>query len=209
VIFFRRPLEEKPTVEFEKDKIKIKTKDVLTWNEELEIESDMVVLVTGIVPNDISDLVEYMKLPRSAEGFLQEVHPKLRPVEVANNGIFISGTAQAPMDIIETIQSSNTAAAKAASLLAEPDIPLDPFVAVVDEDKCTGCGLCPKECSYEGALTMIEKEVNGKKKKVAYVNGALCKGCGACVAVCEPRAINVNGWRLDQFEAMVDAIAKE
>jgi len=209
VIFFRRPLEERPTVEFEGEKIKIKTKDVLTWNEDLEIDSDMVVLVTGMIPNDISDLVEYMKLPRSAEGFLQEVHPKLRPVEVANNGIFIAGTAQAPMDIIEIIQSSNTATAKAAALLSEPDIPLDPFVAVVDEDKCTGCGLCPKECSYEGALTMIEKEVNGKKKKVAYVNGALCKGCGACVAVCEPRAINVNGWRLDQFEAMVDAIAKE
>jgi len=78
-------------------------------------------------------------------------------------------------------------------------------VAVVDEHKCTGCGLCPAECSYDGALMMGEH--NGKK--VAIVNPALCKGCGACVAVCPTRAINVAGWTLDQFDAMVEAIAKE
>ncbi len=209
VIFFRRPLEERPVVEIGSDSIKIKTKDVLTMNEEMEIEADVLVLGTGIVPNDISDLVEYLKLPRGSDSFLQEVHPKLRPVEVSNNGIFIAGTAQGPMDVMETLQAANTAAVKAAALLSSPDIPLDPFVAVVDEDKCTGCGLCLAECSYSGALTMMEKEVNGKKKKVAVVNPALCKGCGACVAVCEPRAINVAGWTLDQFDAMVEAIAKE
>lgn len=208
VIFFRRPLEERPVVEVG-DKITVKTKDVLTMNEDMEMEVDMLVLGVGMVPNDISDLVEYMKLPRSADGFLQEVHPKLRPVEVANNGIFIAGTSQGPMDIVESLHASNTAAVKAASLLAEGDIPLEPFVAVVDEDKCTGCGLCPKECSYAGALTMVEKEVKGKKKLVAEVNAALCKGCGACVAVCQPRAIDIAGWKLEQFEAMVDAIAKE
>ncbi|NLI10058.1 MAG: CoB--CoM heterodisulfide reductase iron-sulfur subunit A family protein [Elusimicrobia bacterium] len=209
IIFFRRPLEERPKVEIGVEKVNIKTKDVLTMNEEMEIEADLLVLGTGMEPNDISDLVEYLKLPRSSDGFLQEVHPKLRPVEVANNGIFLAGTAQGPMDIKETLQAANTASVKAAALLSSPDIPLDPFVAVVDEDKCTGCGLCPKECSYEGALIMIEKDVKGKKKKVASVNPALCKGCGACAAVCEPRAINVAGWTLDQFDAMVEAIAKE
>ncbi|GAB4028823.1 MAG: hypothetical protein Fur0012_02130 [Elusimicrobiota bacterium] len=208
-VFFRFPLDERPKVEINDNSIKIKTKDVLTWNEEVEIESDMLVLSTGMVPNNISDLVEYMKLPRSADRFLQEVHPKLRPVEVANAGIFLAGTAQGPMDTVETLQAASTASVKAAALLSSPDIPLDPFVAVVDEHKCTGCGLCPKECSYEGALTMIEKEVDGKLKKVAQVNPALCKGCGACVAVCEDRAIDVAGWKLEQFEAMVDAIAKE
>lgn len=209
VIFFRRPLEERPEVKVNETGITVKTRDVLTFNEEVEMDVDMLVLVTGMMPSDIDDLVEYMKLPRSTNRFLQEVHPKLRPVEVANDGIFIAGTAQGPMDVVESIQAANTAAMKAAILLSKPDIPLDPYVAVVDEDKCTGCGLCPKECSYEGALTMIEKEVNGKKKKVAQVNAALCKGCGACVAVCEPRAIKLQGWDLEQFEAMVEAIAKE
>jgi heterodisulfide reductase subunit A len=163
------------------------------------------VLVTGMMPADIKLITSQLKMPTGADRFLQEVHLKLRPVEMANSGVFIAGTAQAPMDITEAAAAAATAAAKAAILLAEPDIPLEPFVAVVDEKACTGCGLCPAECSYEGALMMTEKD----GKKLAQVNPALCKGCGACVAVCPVRAINVAGWTLDQFDAMVETIAKE
>jgi heterodisulfide reductase subunit A len=205
VVFFRHTETEQPAVESSRDGHGIKVKDVLTWGEELEIKADLLVLVTGMMPSDIKLIASQLKLPAGADRFLQEVHPKLRPVEMANAGIFIAGAAQAPMDIPETVASAATAAAKAAILLAEPDIPLEPFVAVVDESKCTGCGLCPAECSYDGALTMTEN--NGKK--LALVNAALCKGCGACVAVCPVRAINVAGWKLDQFDAMVDAIARE
>jgi heterodisulfide reductase subunit A2 len=41
---------------------------------------------------------------------------------------------------------------------------------------------------------------------VAEVNAGLCKGCGACVAVCPTRAIDLQGWSLEQFDAMVDGI---
>jgi len=41
------------------------------------------------------------------------------------------------------------------------------------------------------------------------VNAGLCVGCGSCVAVCPHRAIDLNGWRLDQFEAMVEGLAAE
>ncbi|MGD9642824.1 MAG: CoB--CoM heterodisulfide reductase iron-sulfur subunit A family protein [Elusimicrobiales bacterium] len=205
VLFFRHNENDQPVVTSDRTGHTVKVKDVLTWNEELEVKADLIVLVTGMMPADIKLITSQMKLPIGADRFLQEVHPKLRPVEMANSGVFIAGTTQAPMDITEAAASAATAAAKAAILLAEPDIPLEPFVAVVDEAKCTGCGLCPAECSYDGALTMAEK--NGKK--VVVVNPALCKGCGACVAVCPVRAINVAGWTLDQFDAMVDAIAKE
>jgi heterodisulfide reductase subunit A len=43
----------------------------------------------------------------------------------------------------------------------------------------------------------------------AQVNAGLCVGCGACVAVCPHRAIDLNGWRLEQFEAMVDGLVAE
>ncbi len=205
VIFFRHTETDQPAVTSDRSGHTVKVKDVLTWNEELEIKADLLVLVTGMMPADIKLLTSQMKLPTGADRFLQEVHLKLRPVEMANSGIFIAGTAQAPMDITEAAAAAATAAVKAAILLAEPDIPLEPFVAVVDEAKCTGCGLCPAECSYEGALMMTEKG----GKKLALVNPALCKGCGACAAVCPTRAINVAGWTLDQFDAMVDAIAKE
>lgn len=179
--------------------------DVLTWNEQVSIPVDLVVLATGTVPHPITELTSMLKLPVGADRFLQEVHPKLRPVELANNGIIVAGSAQGPMDIGEACAAAEAAAAKAAILLSKPTIELDPFVADVDADRCTGCDLCLSECSYPGAITMV---AHGDASK-ARVNPAICVGCGACAAVCEPRAINVNGWTLDQFDAMIDAITAE
>jgi heterodisulfide reductase subunit A len=56
---------------------------------------------------------------------------------------------------------------------------------------------------------MVEIEEDGKKVQRAEVNPALCTGCGACVAVCPENAINVKGWTLKQYEAMVDMIVSE
>lgn len=203
VVFFRHTEAEQPVVKAASGGQTVKVKDVLTWNEDMEMQVDLVVLVTGMMPSDTKRLTSQMKLAVGADRFLQEVHPKLRPVEMAAEGVFVAGAAQAPMDITEAVAAGAAAAAKAAILLAEPEIPLQPFVAVVDENKCTGSGLCLDECSYQGALVLTE--ANGRT--LAQVNPALCKGCGACVAVCPSRAINVAGWTLDQFDAMVDAIA--
>ncbi len=179
----------------------LKVTDWLTWGEEVTIPVDMVVLATGMMPRDISSIVSMLKLPIGADRFLQEVHPKLRPVELANNGVMIAGTCQGPMDINEACVAAGAAASKASILLSKPIIEIDPFVARVDIDKCDGCQLCLAECEYRGALTMV-----GDK---ASVNPAICVGCGACVAVCPPRAINIAGWTLEQFDAMIDAITTE
>ncbi|HEY3284152.1 MAG TPA: CoB--CoM heterodisulfide reductase iron-sulfur subunit A family protein [Armatimonadota bacterium] len=183
--------------------------DWLTWGEEVTLPVDLVVLATGMVPRDISGLVGLLKLPTGTDRFLQEVHPKLRPVELANNGILLAGTCQGPMDIGESCAAAQAAASKASILLAKPTIELDPFVARVNEARCDGCGRCLAECSYGGALTMVERAAGSGTRRVAEVNPALCSGCGACVAVCEPRALDVAGWTLDQFDAMVDAITAE
>lgn len=179
----------------------LKVTDWLTWGEEVTIPVDMVVLATGMVPRDISNIVSMLKLPVGADRFLQEVHPKLRPVELANNGVMIAGTCQGPMDINEACVAAGAAASKASILLSNPTIEIDPFVARVDNDKCDGCQLCLAECEYRGALTIVDEK--------ATVNPAICVGCGACVAVCPPRAINIAGWTLDQFDAMIDAITAE
>jgi len=186
----------------------LKVRDSLSWGQELEIPVDLVVLATGMVARPISGLASSQKLPLGADRFLQEAHPKLRPVEVANNGIFLAGTCQAPMTLLETLSAAGAAAAKASQLLAGGEISLDPFIVKVDEAKCDGCGKCLDECSYSGALFTEARATPGPGDKVAKVNPALCKGCGACVAVCPPRAIDIAGWSLDQFEAMVDAIAQ-
>ena len=64
-------------------------------------------------------------------------------------------------------------------------------------------------CLKEGALELVEMEVDGQKVKRARVTAAVCTGCGACVAVCPENAIEVKGWTLKQYEAMVDMIVAD
>lgn len=177
--------------------------DGLTWQEEVEAAVDLVVLAVGMTPADATTLIESLKLPVGADRFLLEVHPKLRPVELAVNGVLIAGASQGPKDVTETTASASAAAVKATALLSRGHVDLDPFVAHVDAERCKGHGLCVEECPYTGAIAMTDYPDGARR---AVVNPALCAGCGACVAVCPERAIDLAGWTLDQYDAMVDAI---
>jgi len=212
VVFFRWAPEEAPVVEptqGEEYPLVVRVKDLLTYNEEVEVPVDLVVLSVGVMPRDTSALVQMTKLPVGMDRFLLEVHPKLRPVETAIEGIVLAGTAQGPMDTTEACAAASAAAAKAAVILSGDYVELDPFVAEVDLSRCEGAGLCVEECEYEGAISLVEMNVDGRAVRRAEVNPALCKGCGACVAVCPNEAIDVKGWTLPQFEAMVDALVAE
>ena len=215
IVFFRYHGEEPPQVRpatagrARSDALTVTVKDTLTWGEELEVGVDMVVLGTGMVPGQIEELAGQMKLATGEDGFLQEVHPKLRPVEVAVNGVLLAGTAQGPMNIAETLAAAGAAAVKAAAMFAREDVELNPYVAEVDLSRCSGEAQCVTQCAYEGALTIVEMKVDGEMVQRAQVNAGLCVGCGACVAVCPHRAIDVNGWTLEQFEAMVEGIAAD
>jgi heterodisulfide reductase subunit A2 len=215
VVFFRYNGEEPPKVEptppnrARNGALSVTVKDALTWGEELTLGVDLVVLGTGMMPGQIEDLIGQMKLSTGEDGFLQEVHPKLRPVEVAVNGVLLAGTAQGPMNIQETLSAAGAAAVKAAAMFAKEDVELNPYVAQVDLSLCTGEAQCITQCDYEGALKMVQVEVGGAQVERVQVNAGLCVGCGACVAVCPHRAIDLNGWRIDQFEAMVDGIVAD
>jgi heterodisulfide reductase subunit A2 len=187
----------------------VRVKDSLTYGEKLEVPVDLVVLAVGMMPRQIDDLVNKLKIARGADRFLLEVHPKLRPVEMAMRGIVLAGTAQGPMNIHESLSAASAAAAKVASLLALGKVELAPFVARVDESKCTGSGACVNICPEEGAIALKSFMENGHEIQRAVVTPALCTGCGACVGVCPQRAIDVQSWTLAQYEAMVDAIAMD
>lgn len=210
VVFLRYPGEQPPVVRanenVEGPPLLVHVKDILTFGEELDVPVDLVVLATGMIPGDIETIIEQLKLARSEDGFLQEVHPKLRPVEMATGGVFLAGTCQAPMDILESCSAATAAAAKAAALLLRESMELDPFRAQVDPDRCQGHGKCVEACHHAKAVRVVLREHQGHMVPTATVNAALCNGCGMCVAVCPTGAIQVNGWQLDQFEAMVDAL---
>jgi len=193
-----------PEVVMDGGQLVVKVKDVLTKNKELEIPTDIVVLVTGMVPRENKKMEELLKLPIGRDGFYQEIHPKLRPVETSISGILLAGTAQGPKDVMETLFSASAAASKAASIVLKPFLELEPSVAFVDINKCEATGLCIQECPA-GAISFKEYENVGKK---AYVNEALCLGCGACTAVCPTEAIQLKMLTNEQIRNMIRAMAE-
>jgi heterodisulfide reductase subunit A2 len=187
----------------------VKVKDYLTQSEEIEVPVDLVVLATGMMPNPIDDLIKLLKVSLGTDRFLLEVHPKLRPVETAVPGIVLAGTAQSPMNIQESVTAAEAAAAKVSVLLGQGSVQLEPYVARVEVDRCTGSGQCVAVCQYEGALALQTMMIDGQAVQRAVVAPANCVGCGMCVSACPQRAIDVQGWTLNQYEVMVDAIADD
>jgi heterodisulfide reductase subunit A len=187
----------------------VKVKDRLTWGEEIELPVDLVVLSVGIMPSPVQDLIEMLKVAPGNDRFLLEVHPKLRPVETAVAGVVLAGTAQGPMNIQESCAAAEAAASKVAVLLSRGKVELEPYVARVDAERCQGAGECVRACPQQDAIHLEAFNKNGTTYQRAVVTAANCNGCGVCVSACPTRAIDVQGWRLDDFEAMVQAIAAE
>jgi heterodisulfide reductase subunit A len=187
----------------------IKVKDYLTWGEQLEVPVDLVVLAVGIMPRGIEELVSMLKISQGTDRFLLEVHPKLRPVETAVPGIVLAGSAQGPMNIQESVAAASAAAAKVSILLGQGQVELEPFVARVDLARCDGTGVCVDVCQYEDAIALETMTIEGKQVQKAVITPANCVGCGVCVGACPNQALDVQGWTVDQYEAMVDAIALE
>ena len=187
----------------------VRMNDRFTWGQAVEIPVDLVVLATGVMPNPIEDIIKLLKVSPGTDRFLLEVHPKLRPVETAVPGIILAGTAQGPMNIQESCAAAAAAAAKVSVLLGQGRVELEPFVARVNRGRCTGSGECVAVCGYEDAIALETVVVDGRSVQRALVTPANCTGCGACVSACPNRAIDVQGWTLDQFEAMVDVFAAD
>ena len=176
----------------------------------VEINADMVVLAAAVEPNpDIRKLATMLTLSIDNNNFLNEAHPKLRPVEAATAGVFMSGVVQGPRDIPETVAQAGAAAVKVVGLLAKDKLKTNPCVAQPDELYCNGCSVCQNVCPY-GAITYTEKEIRDhgvrETRRVAQVNPALCKGCGACSVACPSGAMNLKGFSNRQIMAEVDTV---
>jgi heterodisulfide reductase subunit A len=178
-------------------------------NKLLEIRSDLIVLANGLVPNnDLGEICSLLHVSRSADGFLLEAHPKLRPLETAISGIFVAGTCQGPKDIPDTVAQASGAAAKAIDLLASGEIELEPLKAVVDEDLCSGCRFCESVCPFH-AIEIEAESVEGAEKFRVQFREAMCQGCGLCVASCPAGAIKMKHYSYEQVIAQIQAACLE
>jgi heterodisulfide reductase subunit A len=166
------------------------------------VEPDLLALSVGIVPGNVEGLSKLLKAPLTGDGFFLEAHPKLRPVEVAVEGVYICGLAHGPKSIPESIAQSEAAAGKASIPLAKGHVEVEPIVSAVDMDMCIGCGICESLCPY-AAITMIKV---GKRKKAETIS-ASCKGCGICASHCPSLAITMGGFSNEQILRQIRAFA--
>lgn len=203
-VFLRYDEVEPPRVIADDGKLEVRIYDHLTGGEEIEIDSDLVVLATGMIPRENTELVNVLKLPVGKDGFFNEIHPKLRPVETVIDGIFIAGAAQSPKTLAESVASSMAAVSKSAALLLKGYVDLEPLVAKVNPELCIWCGECMETCPY-GAVQRTKAD----GKEIAEVNAILCKGEGACVPVCPQQAIDIEGYTNQQIRSMIDALVNE
>jgi len=171
----------------------------------LEMRADMVVLANGLVPNeDLGKINELFHASRSADGFLLEAHPKLRPLECSTAGVFLAGACQGPKDIPDTVAQASGAAAKVIDLLSKGEIELEPLKAVVDEDLCSGCRVCESLCPFS-AVEMKKEDESGESVLRAEVVEAMCQGCGLCSAACPTGAIKMQQYTSKQVLVQVEA----
>ncbi len=185
-------------------RLEVTVRDLLTENEEIEIAADLVVLVTGMVPRGNEELVAALKLPVGRDGFFNEIHPKLRPVETVVDGVYIAGACQGPKTSAESTASALAAVTQAATLLKKGWAELDPLVATVDPDRCTGCGDCVPTCPY-AAIELLSVG----PRQFAQIAEAGCKGCGGCAPACKEDAIDLRGYTDGQVKAMIDGMLAE
>ncbi len=190
-----------PEVERLNGKTKVKINDFLTRDKELEVDVDLVILVTGMVPRKDNSIGNILKVPAGRDKFFNEVHPKLRPVETMIDGIHIAGACQGPKNITESVNSALSAAAKADSLVSKGEIELEPTLARIDESLCEWCDECVTVCPYDA---IVKLEENGKS--VASIIEANCKGCGMCLPVCSENAIQLIGYTDIEIESMISAL---
>jgi heterodisulfide reductase subunit A-like polyferredoxin/coenzyme F420-reducing hydrogenase delta subunit len=208
VAFIRFADDEPPVVTADPGAISVSVHDG-TVNEDITLMVDKLVLAAAAVPRQSNkELAQALKVPLGEDGFFLEAHRKLRPVDFATDGMFLCGNAHSPLGIAETISQASGVAARAATILSQVRINIDPILAHVAEENCDGCAFCVAPCPSQ-VLSIVEYSENGKTRHRVQVNESLCKGCGVCMGTCPKHGIFVAHFRPEALSAQVEALLSE
>jgi heterodisulfide reductase subunit A-like polyferredoxin len=197
VLFCRFSPEQPPQVALEGEELTVTFRDHVI-DRPVQANPDILVLSAGMRAQDTEELSSILKLARNAEGYFMEAHVKLRPVDMATEGIFVCGTAHSPKLLTETIAQSQAAVARAATFLCQPNLTLSAVTARVDGEHCAACLVCVRSCPY--GVPHINAE------GVSEIDEALCHGCGVCASECPAKAIELSWYQDDQILSKVEAL---
>jgi len=199
VDFIRYEVENKPEVKDSAEGLTISYEEPVTKKKVTE-KTDLLVLAKAMTPGDSNEkLSKALKVPLNEDEFFLEAHVKLRPVDFATDGVFLTGLAHGPKNLGESIGQSRAAASRAAAVLTKDYLLTEAMVSTVNSNLCSACGTCEDVCAFKAI------EVN-EEKGTAEVNTVLCKGCGNCAAVCRSHAVELEGFTnqqlLDEMSAL-------
>jgi heterodisulfide reductase subunit A len=167
----------------------------------LLLDADMLQLAAAVVPSSTStEVAKLFKVAMNPDGFFQEAHVKLKPVDSAVDGIFLCGSAHYPKHITETISQAYGAAGRAVTVLVKDSVTASGAICEVNESACETCGACISLCTY-GAIEFAETP----KGKKATVNPILCKGDGLCTTRCPTGAIYLKHFTDEEILSQIDA----
>ncbi len=188
-----------PAVEEGRSVLKVSCPDYVL-GKRLELNVDLVALAAAVVPSaNTRELAQLFKVNLNPDGFFQEAHVKLRPVDFGADGVYLCGIAHYPKHIPEAISQACGAAGRVLTLLSQDKIVASGSVCEVNEQKCVGCGACISCCTY-GAIEFRDTP-QGRK---AAVNPVLCKGDGLCNTKCPTGAIFLKHYKDEQVYAQIE-----
>jgi heterodisulfide reductase subunit A len=195
VVFIRGKVSEV----YKKDngKLAVVAEDTL-MGEVREDEFDMIALATPMVPpTGLKEIAGKMRLSLGEDGFVQEKHPKLDPVDSLMTGIFACGCALNPKDVRDTVSEALGASAKASLFLKGEYVTTSPEKAYVIPDLCNGCGSCVPICPVKAIALENAK---------AKIDPFQCIGCGACIPICPQAAIDFKNSTNKQIMAALRGV---
>jgi heterodisulfide reductase subunit A len=200
VLFIRYTDETKPAVESLPDEhVQVKVYEP-NLPREMTFAPDLVALSMAIVPSEgTADLADKLHVELSPEGFFQEAHLKMRPMDLPVEGVFVAGMAHYPKFIEETISNAQAAAGRALTFLGKDQVYFGGTIAVVDQDKCVGCLTCTRTCPFGIPQIRPTAIGNGGILGAAYIDPARCQGCGTCTGECPATAIQLVNYRDEQI----------
>lgn len=193
------------------DRIAVEAKDTLLGGD-IQINADMVVLATGMVPVTVDDPVvnlAYRQGPGFRDNAIFNGYADSNficfPYETQRTGIYAAGAVRRALTVEESVEDAAGAALKAIQCIESVNRGVSVHPRSGDMtfpdfffQRCTQCKRCTEECPF-GALDDDER---GTPKP----NPARCRRCGTCMGACPERIIGFADYNIDSIGSMVKAI---